>query len=119
MSEKVLVVIADEQIRVYHTAGVETAVVVDGEEVQLPDDWTDLPNLVLHSLPITVRADEIFGAPGENPLEHITPLYTGPSVSELILVTNVPTKLLMREPWCPDCDCNHPVGECEGPGASV
>ncbi len=99
MSEKVLVVIADEQIRVYHTDGVETAVVVDGEDVQLPDDWKDLPRIVLHSLPITVRADELFEAPNENPLENMTRLYGGP----------------MREPYCHDCDGNHPVGECEGP----
>jgi hypothetical protein len=43
MTAKVLVIVKDGQIVVRHTTGVETAVIVDGENVNLPDDWQKLP----------------------------------------------------------------------------
>ncbi len=101
MSEKVLVVIADEQVRVYHTPGVETAVIVDGEDVQLPDDWTDLPGLVFHSLPITVRGDEMFKRDDFPPVDG----YLGSTSA-------AEQAQMMKAPYCLDCDGNHPEGEC-------
>lgn len=137
MSEKVLVVIADEQVRVYHTAGVETAVVVDGEDVHLPDDWTELPKLVLHSLPITVRGDEMFCEPeddsGVTPegstmryshlnafdavRDGVTDEMLGPfetiEVHDLRRASADPLRL--KAPYCSDCDTNHPLNiGCDG-----
>lgn len=59
---RVLVIIAEQQVRIYHTPGTEVACVVDGEDVQLPDEWREgLTQQVTHSLPISLDVDEMFG----------------------------------------------------------
>lgn len=69
-SHKALIIVDQDEIRVYHTDQVEVACIVDGEDVTLPDDWTELPHKVVHYVPITVRSEEIFaddsGAPPPN-----------------------------------------------------
>lgn len=60
MSGKALVIVKENLIVTYSTRDVDVAVVIDGENVQLPDDWRDLPMVIKHSLPISVRAAEMF-----------------------------------------------------------
>lgn len=55
MTDKVLVIVKDGQLVLRSTPGVETACIVDGEDVDLPDDWQDLPVRVVHIVPIRLE----------------------------------------------------------------
>lgn len=130
MSEKVLVILADNQVKIYHTDGVETACVVDGEDIELPDDWRELPRKVVHLVPFERQgSEESLLAAGklvqENPLEQITPLHVGAISQDELFGQLFTTKqnpgehrTLMRSPYCYNCDTNHPLGQCEGPEPS-
>lgn len=114
---KVLVVIDDGEVRTHHTPSVEVACIVDGENMQLPIDWTGkLTQQITHTMPITVGFDQMFQEDGE----------TSPDVvlEEGIFVDTERTKVShcppgigvnrMKSPYCSDCDGNHPIGECPG-----
>lgn len=59
MTPKVLIYVDDGQIDVMHTRGVEVAVIIEGEDVEIPDDWVGLLGRQHHSLPITVNRSEL------------------------------------------------------------
>ena len=65
MMPKVLVFVDDGTIDVMHTPGVEVAVIVEGEDVEIPDDWIGLSAKQHHSLPITINRAEM---PQKRPL---------------------------------------------------
>lgn len=98
MMPKVLVFVDDGTIDVMHTPGVEVAVIVEGEDVEIPDDWIGLSAKQHHSLPITINRAEM---PQKRPL----------ACSETQLAgTKTPEPHhsgLMKEPYCHDCDGNH------------
>lgn len=62
---KVLIYVDDGTIDVRHTRGVEVAVIVEGEDVEIPDDWRGLMGRQHHSLPITINRAEM---PQKRPL---------------------------------------------------
>lgn len=110
---KCLVIVKDGQIVLRSTPGVETACIVDGEDVDLPDDWADLPIRVVHSMPITIEKDAF---------EQNDAPYRAPQCPETQLTapnTQVHHATArnggMKAPYCYDCDSNHPAGiGCDG-----
>lgn len=69
MSEtsKVLIVIDDGEVRIHHTPGVDVVCIVDGENMQLPIDWTGkLIYQITHQMPITVGFDQMFCEPDDD-----------------------------------------------------
>lgn len=98
MIPKVLVWVDDGRITVLHTAGVETAVIIEGEDVELPDDWVGLRFKQEHSLPITVNRDEL---PQKRPSACPETQLAGTKTPELH------HSGLMNAPYCYDCDSNH------------
>jgi len=106
MTPKVLVFVDDGTIDVMHTPGVEVAVIVEGEDVEIPDDWIGLSAKQHHSLPITVNRAEL---PQKRPLACPETQLVAPNTPE------PHHSGLMKEPYCPDCDENHPRGiGCDG-----
>jgi len=103
MIPKVLVWVDDGRITVLHTPGVETAVVIEGEDVEVPDDWVGLVAKQEHSLPITVNRAEL---PQKRP--------PGCPETQLAGVNGQVQHQdsLMRAPYCFDCGDNHPPGPC-------
>lgn len=121
MSEKVLVVVAEQRVTLYSTPGVEVACVVDGENVQLPDDWTGLSQKVIHSMPIYLGAGEMFGnREGEFVPDLEKEASESPSQRPETEITGTNGQAdhrsgLMKAPYCPDCDDNHQRGiGCDG-----
>lgn len=106
MTPKVLIYVDDGSIDVMHTQGVEVAVIVEGEDVEIPDDWRGLMGRQHHSLPITVNRAEL---PQKRPLRCSETQPVAPNTPE------PHHSGLMKEPYCPDCDGNHPenIG-CDG-----
>lgn len=106
MTPKVLIYVDDGQIDVMHTRGVEVAVIVEGEDVEVPEDWHGLLGRQHHSLPITVNRAEL---PQKRPLGCPETQLAGPKVPEHH------QNSLMGAPYCYDCDGNHPVNKgCDG-----
>ena len=106
MIPKVLVWVDDGRITVLHTPGIETAVIIEGEDVEVPDDWVGLTSKQEHSLPITVNRDEL---PQKRPLACDSEQLTGGNGPEQH------QNSLMGAPYCHDCDGNHPLGiGCDG-----
>ena len=105
MIPKVLVWVDDGRITVLHTPGVEVAVVIEGEDVTVPDDWVGLTAKQEHSLPITVNRDEL---PQKRPLACDSESFVAPDIPE------PHHSGLMKAPYCYDCDGNHQPGECPG-----
>ena len=105
MTPKVLIFVDDGMIDVSHTRGVEVAVIVEGEDVEVPDDWMGLLGRQHHSLPITVNRAEL---PQKRP----------PGWPETQLAgTKTPEhhqNSLMAAPYCFDCGDNHAPGPCPG-----
>jgi len=127
MIPKVLVWVDDGRITVMHTPGVEAAVIIEGEEVELPDDWVGLIAKQEHSLPITVNRAELpqkrpsacpetqLAAPNTQ-VQHATARLSEEELQELhdqeeTTRRNVAANL-MSNPYCFDCGDNHPPGEC-------
>jgi len=128
MIPKVLVWVDDGRITVMHTPGIEAAVIIEGEDVELPDDWVGLVAKQEHSLPITVNRAEL---PPQRPLQCPETQLAGtktPECDEEGLLSNeelrelnekeAATKRnvteffrpdLMKAPYCYDCDSNHPA----------
>ncbi len=130
---KCLVIVKDGQIVVRSTPGIETALIVDGEDVDLPDDWGDLPVRVVHVVPVRLEKDvfddiDVQKRPSACPetqlaapntqVQHATahkyvedgqPAPTTPELEREIAG-------LMKAPYCHACDGNHPDGECPGSG---
>jgi hypothetical protein len=106
ITPKVLIYVDDGQIDVMHTRGVEVAVIVEGEDVEVPEDWVGLLARQHHSLPITVNRAEL---PQKRPPGWPETQLAGPNVPEHH--QNSP----MKAPYCYDCDGNHPVNiGCDG-----
>ncbi len=103
MIPKVLVWVDDGRITVLHTPGVETAVIIEGEDVELPDDWVGLIGKQEHSLPITVNREEL---PQKRPPGCDSEQLTGGNGPEHH------QNSLMRAPYCFDCGDNHAPGPC-------
>jgi hypothetical protein len=121
MTAKVLVIVKDGQIVVRHTTGVETAVIVDGENVNLPDDWQKLPWKALHTVPVRLEhpqestpSGQIFEnqaqkRPPECPETQLAGPKTqvhhqdGPSGDDDMLKTHV---------YCGQCASHHLPGHC-------
>lgn len=130
MTPKVLIYVDDGRIDVRHTRGIEVAVIVEGEEVELPDDWVGLLARQHHSLPITVNRAELpqkralqcnstsLAAPNTQ-VHHSTARLSEEELQELhdkeeTTRQNVAANL-MTAPYCYDCDGNHPVNiGCDG-----
>ena len=140
MTPKVLVIVKDGVILIRHTTGVETAVIVDGEDVDLPDDWQDLPWRALHTVPVRLEdpqeptpSSQIFENQGQKrpsacpetqlaapntQVQHATAEkyvedgQPAPTTPEL----EQEISGLMKAPYCHACDGNHPDGECPGAG---
>ena len=106
MIPKVLVWVDDGRITVMHTPGIEAAVIIEGEDVELPDDWVGLVAKQEHSLPITVNRAEL---PQKRPLQCPETQLAGTKTPEHH------HSGLMNAPYCYDCDGNHPhhIG-CDG-----
>lgn len=67
MGGKVLVVIDDGEVRIHHTPGTDVICIVDGENMQLPIDWTGkLTHEIKHTMPIEVRFSEMFREEGDD-----------------------------------------------------
>ena len=106
MIPKVLVWVDDGRITVLHTPGVEVAVVIEGEDVTVPDDWVGLTAKQEHSLPITVNRAEL---PQKRPLACDSTGLVGTKTPEH------DHSGLMKAPYCPDCDGNHSLAiGCDG-----
>lgn len=97
MSEKVLVVVSEQRVTLYHTTGVEVVCIVDGENVELPDDWTDLPLSVVHSMPIYLGAGEMFG---DREGEFVADLSDDPREKD----QNSPILARESSPQCPETE---------------
>ena len=109
----------------------ETACIIDGEDVDLPDDWADLPVRVVHIAPIRLEKDAFEqNDPQKRPLacpetqltapntqvHHSTARLSEEELQELhdqeeTTRRNVAANL-MSNPYCFDCGDNHPPGEC-------
>ena len=100
---KCLVIIKDGTVVVCSSPGVETACIVDGEDIDLPDDWTNLSHRVVHSMPITINHDDM---PYESPRESPETELAGTNVQ-----VQHATAQIMNAPYCPDCDTNHSWAE--------
>lgn len=103
MTPKVLIYVDDGRIDIRHTPGVEVAVIVEGEDVEVPGDWVGLYAKQHHSLPITVNRAEM---PPKQAREWPETQLAGPNVPEHH--QNSP----MRAPYCFDCGDNHAPGPC-------
>lgn len=103
MTPKVLIYVDDGRIDIRHTPGVEVAVIVEGEDVEVPDDWVGLLAKQHHSVPITVNREEL---PPKQARQCPETQLAGPNVPEHH--QNSP----MRAPYCFDCGDNHPPGPC-------
>ena len=104
---KVLVIVKDGQIVVRSTKGVETALIVDGEAVELPDDWGDLPCRVVHTVPVTLEKGAFQQIDDQKRASACN--------SEQLTGGNGPEQhqdSLMRAPYCFDCGDNHRPGPC-------
>ena len=136
MTSKVLVVIDDGEVRIHHTPGVDVICIVDGENMQLPIDWTGkLTHEIKHTMPIEVRFSEMFREEGDESdviLEdgiHVVQEETSVSLGSIsqesafgqLFTTKRPIALerhsvsLMKAPYCMDCGDNHPPGPCPDP----
>lgn len=106
---KALVIVKDGTIVIRSSPGVETALIVEGEDIDLPDDWGDLPHRVVHTLDFTLNRENLEqkrppGCPGTQ--------LAGPRTIEHH--ENGPSNL-MNAPYCMDCDGNHPTSvDCDG-----
>jgi len=110
MSGKALVIVKDGTIVVRSSPGVETALIVEGEDIDLPDDWVDLPHRVVHSLEITLnRANHVQNRPPGCP-------ETQPGSPGSLEHHQNSRSNLMKAPYCYDCNGNHPEGQCPGDG---
>lgn len=105
MTPKVLIFVDDGKIDVMHTRGVEVAVIVEGEDVEIPEDWVGLLGRQHHSLPITVNREEL---PQKRPLACDSEQVTGGNGPEHH------QNSLMSAPYCFDCGDNHRPGPCPG-----
>ena len=106
MTPKVLIYVDDGTIDVRHTRGVEVAVIVEGEDVEVPDDWVGLLGRQHQSLPITINREEM---PQKRPPGWSETQLAGPKVPEHH------QNSLQTAPYCYDCDGNHPVNMgCDG-----
>jgi hypothetical protein len=127
MTPKVLIYVDDGRIDIRHSRGVEVAVIVEGEEVELPDDWIGLLAHQHHSLPITVNREELpqkralqcnstsLAAPNTQ-VHHSTARLSEEELQELhekeeTTRRNVAANL-MKHPYCFDCGDNHQPGAC-------
>lgn len=127
MTPKVLIYVDDGRIDIRHTRGVEVAVIVEGEDVEVPDDWVGLLGRQHHSVPITVNREEL---PQKRPLACDSEQLTAPNTQvhhstaqlseeelqelhekEEITRRNVAANL-MKHPYCFDCGDNHLPGAC-------
>ncbi len=123
---KVLIYVDDGTIDIRHTRGVEVAVIVEGEDVEVPDDWTGLIGRQHHSLPITINRAELpqkraLQCPetqlaGTKTPEHDEEgLLSDEEIKELNEqeeatkqnITEFFRPDLMKAPYCHDCDSNH------------
>ena len=103
MHGKVLVVVKDNGITTYSTVGVEVAVVVDGDNVDLPKDWLNLPVSITHFMPITI-GDNSTG-PAELSPELVQP--ARPKYPEL-----GPGGSIVQAVDCAGCGIHHIPEEC-------
>jgi hypothetical protein len=110
MTPKVLIYVDDGQIDVMHTPGVEVAVIIEGEDVEIPDDWVGLLGRQHHSLPITVNRSEL---PPKRALQCPETQLAAPNTQVQHATARNGG---MKAPYCHDCDGNHPDGECPRPG---
>lgn len=101
MIPKVLVWVDDGRITLMHTPGIEAAVIIEGEDVEIPDDWVGLTAKQEHSLPITVNRDEL---PQKRPLACDSTSLTAPNTQVQHATAR---KVGMKSPYCYDCDSNH------------
>jgi len=106
---KVLIYVDDGHIDVMHTRGVEVAVIVEGEDVEIPDDWRGLMGRQHHSLPITVNRAEL---PQKRALQCDSTSLAAPNTQ---VHHSTARNGGMKAPYCYDCDGNHPVSiGCDG-----
>ena len=105
--EKVLVVIDDNEVRIHQSAGVDVVCIVDGENVELPDDWTGrLPFQTTHAMPIEVRFSELFD---EDAGQHKSNVVLAPGIH--VEEETTTTQVGRTDPIEEQCGC----GYCHGP----
>lgn len=135
MGGKVLVVIDDGEVRIHHTPGTDVICIVDGENMQLPIDWTGkLTHEIKHTMPIEVRFSEMFREEGDDSdviledgihvVQEETSVSLKPISQESVFGQSFTTKRpgalehhpvsLMKQPYCELCDENHPPGKHSG-----
>jgi len=130
---KCLVIVKDGQLVLRSTPGVETACIVDGEDVDLPDDWADLPVRVVHIVPVRLEKDvfeqndpqnwapqcpETQLAAPNTQVQHSTARLSEEEIEELNEKEEKTRRRvsanLMFHPYCFDCGDNHAPGMCPG-----
>lgn len=110
---KVLVVVDDGEIRIHHTPGVDVVCIVDGENMELPIDWTGkLIYEIKHRMPITVAFEQMFREPGDD-IDVILEdgIFVVEEESNVTLHPLDARPALMKEPYCEYCDMNHLPGD--------